>query len=103
MTAWQSALAIAFSIVLVPTQTVLAFESSKLSPGAVVEGSGLQSPKFSPGVVIEGSGLQSSKLSAGIVVVNVGAFKSSKLSAGVVVETLNSSGGVVPRAPLTHW
>lgn len=119
MIGWRYATAVALLIALMPTSVALAFESSKLSPGVVTEGSGmqspklspgvvtegsgLQSPKLSPGVIIEGNGLQSSKLSVGIVVANTAAFESAKLSVGVVVETLSSSGGVVPRAPLTHW
>lgn len=77
------------------------FESSKLSPGVVVQGSALQSPKLSSGVVVQSNALESSKLSSGVVV-QTGAFQSSKLSVGIVVITLQGT-GVVPRAPLVHW
>ena len=79
------------------------FESSKLSPGVVVEGSGLESSKLSSGIVMDNLSLQSPKLSVGIVVQSLAAFKSSKLSVGIVVESVSGSGGVVLRAPLTHW
>ncbi|MFD1985441.1 hypothetical protein ACFSOZ_23295 [Mesorhizobium newzealandense] len=78
------------------------FESSKLSPAVVMEGEGLQSSKVLPGIVTEGSGLQSSKLSPGVVLENSG-LQSPKLSIGVVVEALQGGGGIVSRAPLTHW
>jgi hypothetical protein len=64
----------------------IAFESSKLTGGIVVEGSGLQSPKLSAGVVVEPAGLQS-----------------PKLSVGIVVDVLPNGGSAVTRAPLTHW
>lgn len=77
------------------------FESSKLSPGVVTEGTGFQSSKMSPGIVTQNSGFQSSKISPGVVMENT-AFQSPKLSVGIVVEALSSRGSV-PRAPLTHW
>jgi hypothetical protein len=52
----------------------------------VLQGSGVQSSKLSPGVVLQGASLRSSKISIGIVVVSV-----------------PGGGGVVVRAPLTHW
>lgn len=78
-----------------------AFESSKLAPAVVTEGTGFQSSKLSPGIVVEGAGLHSSKLSPGIVL-KIASFQSSKLSVGIVLE-VESSGGAVQRAPLTHW
>lgn len=77
------------------------FESSKLSPGVVVQGGALQSPKLSPGIVVQGGALQSPKLLPGIVVQNA-AFQSAKLSVGIVVETVPYRGFVV-HEPLTHW
>jgi hypothetical protein len=76
--------------VLLPLLTPTAFaqsqfESSKLSPGVVTQGAGLQSSKLSSGVVTQGAGLQS-----------------SKISVGVVLQTVVIGGGVI-RAPLTHW
>ena len=76
------------------------FESSKLSPGIVVQGAGFQSSKLSSGIVTQGLALQGSKLSSGIVVQGL-TFQSSKLSVGIVVQK-GPSGGV-QRAPLTHW
>lgn len=78
------------------------FESSKMSPGIVVEGSALKSSKISPGVVLENKALQSSKMSAGVVMENI-ALKSSKMSVGIVLQVLPSAGSAIPRAPLTHW
>jgi hypothetical protein len=77
------------------------FESSKLSPGVVTQGTGFQSSKVSPGIVMQNTGFQSSKISSGVVLQNT-TFQSSKLSVGVVVEVLSGSGSV-PRGPLTHW
>jgi hypothetical protein len=78
------------------------FENSKLSPGVVVQGTGFQSPKLSPGVVVQGTGFQLPKLSPGVVVQGDG-LQSSKISVGIVLEEVAGGGGVVPRAPLTHW
>jgi hypothetical protein len=78
------------------------FESSKLSPGAVVQGSGSESSKLSPGIVLQGSGAQSSKLSPGVVLQGA-SLQASKMSIGVVVQSVPGGGGVVVRAPLTHW
>jgi hypothetical protein len=61
------------------------FESSKLAPGVVVQGSAVESSKLAPGVVVRGASLQSSKMSIGIVVIT-------------------APGGIgVIRTPLTHW
>jgi hypothetical protein len=103
VTVWLSSTAIA---VMVSISTVAfaapQFESSKLSPGIVVQGSGLESSKLSSGIVLQGAGMESPKLSAGLVLESLG-FQSSKVSAGVVVETATGTGGIVSRAPLTHW
>jgi hypothetical protein len=77
------------------------FESSKLSPGVVLQGAALQSSKLSTGVVLQGAGLKSSRLSSGVVLQN-SSFQSSKISIGIILEAAKS-GGVIPRAPLTHW
>jgi len=79
-----------------------AFESSKLSPGAVLQGSAFKSPKLSPGVVLQGNAFKSAKLSPGVVVQG-GGFQSSKISVGIVLQVLNSPRGVVQRDPRTHW
>ncbi|MBS0524381.1 MAG: hypothetical protein JSS04_12200 [Proteobacteria bacterium] len=92
-------------LLLLPAPAVLAqsnFESPKLAPGVVTQGSGMESPKIAASVVVQGSGLGSSKLSVGIVVAPPG-LESSKLSAGIVVQTLPGVAGTIPRAPLTHW
>ena len=82
----------------------LAFDSSKLSPGVVVQTNSFQSSKLSSGVVVQTNSFQSSKLSVGVVVVSIGLFESSKISAGVVVQSISGGGGgTVVRAPLTHW
>lgn len=99
--------AFCIAMALIGTMTPMAhsqsnFESSKLSPGVVVQGSGLESSKLSSGVVVQGNSLESSKFSAGIVV-NGLAFQSPKVSIGIVVNTVAQAGGVIPRAPLTHW
>ena len=76
-------------------------KSSKLSPGAVVQGSGLESSKLAPGVVLQGSAVESSKLSPGVVLQGA-SVQSSKISIGVVVITAPGGIGVI-RTPLTHW
>jgi hypothetical protein len=77
-----------FAVALSVTQDGLAFESSKLSPGVIVQNNAFESPK----------------LSVGIVVASVDVFKSAKISAGVVVQLISGGGGgAVQRAPLTHW
>jgi hypothetical protein len=94
---------IAMVVIVLSTPKAFAqstFESSKMSPGVVVQGTGLESTKLSPGIVIQNLGMESSKLSPGIVLQKT-SFQSSKLSVGIVVQNLNR--GVVPRAPLTHW
>lgn len=97
-------LAIATLIVaLVEAHGGAAFDSSKLSPGVVVQTNAFQSPKISAGVVVQRNAFQASKLSVGIVVADINALKSTKLSAGVVVQSVSGGGGAIPRAPLTHW
>ncbi len=77
------------------------FESSKLSPGAVLQGNGVESSKLAPGVVLQGNGVQSSKLLPGVVLQGA-SLQSSKMSIGVVV--IPAPGGIgVVRTPLTHW
>jgi hypothetical protein len=101
----RSRLIAAVSLLLTSLSTVASadssFESPKLSPGVVTQGTGFQSSKVSPGVVLQNGGLQSPKLSSGVVVDNT-AFQSSKLSLGIVVE-VRPGGGIVTPAPLTHW
>jgi hypothetical protein len=65
-------------------------------------GSDFESSKLAPGIVVQGSALQSSKLSSGIVVQHSG-FQSSKISVGIVLLAVPGGGGVISRAPLTHW
>lgn len=93
------------AVTLLPLATAASaaslFESSKLSPGVVVQGTALQSSKLSPGIVVQGTALQSSKLSPGVVLQGT-AFQSPKISIGIVLQTV-ASGGTIPRAPLTHW
>jgi hypothetical protein len=96
-----------FAAILLPILTSGAragttFESSKLSPGVVVQVSGFQSSKHSAGVVLQGTGLQSSKMSPGVVLQNT-SLQSSKISVGIVFVAAVSGGGNIPRAPLTHW
>jgi hypothetical protein len=77
------------------------FESPKLSPGVVTQGSSLQSSKLVPSIIVGGAGLQSSKFSSGVVT-SIHGLQSSRLSVGIIVEVL-PGGGIVTRAPLTHW
>jgi hypothetical protein len=77
------------------------FESSKLTSGVVVQGTAFESSKMAPGVVVQGTAFESSKMAPGVVVQTTG-FQSSKISVGIVLIAVKN-GGVVPRAPLTHW
>lgn len=77
------------------------FQSSKTSPGIVVQGDSLSASKISPGIVLQGSSFNASKLSPGVVLQST-SFQSSKMSVGVVVQTVSNS-GIIVRAPLTHW
>lgn len=81
------------------------FQSSKMSSGIVVEGSALRLPKLSTGIVVEGMAFRAAKMSVGVVMENAAppAFKSSKVSVGIVVLSIQGGGGVITRAPLTHW
>jgi hypothetical protein len=113
------ALAIPLSSVITAASAQSQFESSKVTAGVITQGSGLQSSKMSigivlssgpsnfesskmsPGIVLQGASFDSSKMSPSIVLQGT-SFQSSKMSVGIVLNT-RTGGGVVQRAPLTHW
>lgn len=97
------AIAIPLAAVVTAAMAQSQFESSKMSSGVVLEGAGVQSSKLSSGIVLQNTSLQSSKMSIGIVLESTAALQSSKFSTGIVLQTISGGGGVVPRAPLTHW
>ena len=94
------ALAAALAALVAPAGAT--FESSKMLPGIGLEGTAFKSPKVSAGIVTQGTAFKSPKLSTGVVVQGT-AFKAPKISVGIVVQSFSGGGGVIQRAPLTHW
>ena len=92
----------ATAVVAVTTSAEATFESSKMLPSVVLQGTAFKSPKVSTGIVTQGTAFKSPKLSTGVVVQGT-AFKAPKISVGIVVQSFSGGGGVIQRVPLTHW
>jgi hypothetical protein len=91
----------ALALSATPAAAAGQFESPKTTPAVVVQGNGFSASKTVSGVVVQGNALDASKLATGAVVQGAG-FEATKMSIGIVVQSV-ASGGIVIRAPLTHW
>lgn len=76
-------------------------ESSKLKAGGVLQGGAAEASKLNATGVLQNTTVQNSKLNA-TSVFQTAAVRSSKL-VGYAVLQMRVNGGVVLRAPLTHW
>lgn len=90
-----------FAVGALPASAQNAIESSKLSAGAVVQGTAEQGAKLNAGAVVLGTAEQGSKLNAAAVLQG-GAMDAPKIVAYAVLKNA-PGGGAVSRAPLTHW